>query len=96
MEPKRSLPSGISGFLDFIHRPVFEGTRRFGNWICFRPQVKRGGGEDTYSVAPPFLLAFPTKILHAFLFYRMRATFCAHLMLLNLIFLFIFGEEYKF
>jgi hypothetical protein len=23
-------------------------TRRFGNWICFRPQVK--GGEDTYSV----------------------------------------------
>jgi hypothetical protein len=26
----------------------------------------------------------------------MRATFCAHLMLLNLIFLFIFGEEYKF
>jgi hypothetical protein len=33
---------GISGFLDFIHRPVFEGTRRFGNRICFRPQVKRG------------------------------------------------------
>jgi hypothetical protein len=29
---------GISEFLDFIHRPVFEGTRRFGNWICFRPQ----------------------------------------------------------
>jgi hypothetical protein len=23
-------------------------TRRFGNWICLRPQVK--GGEDTYSV----------------------------------------------
>jgi hypothetical protein len=23
---------------------------RFGNWICFRPQVK--GGEDTYSVGP--------------------------------------------
>jgi hypothetical protein len=36
---------GISGFLDFIHRPVFEGTRRFGNWICFRPQVK--GGKKT-------------------------------------------------
>jgi hypothetical protein len=39
-------------FLDFFHRPVFLGaeTRRFGNWICFRPQVK--GGEDTYSVGP--------------------------------------------
>jgi hypothetical protein len=23
-------------------------TRRFGNWICFRPRVKEG--EDTYSV----------------------------------------------
>jgi hypothetical protein len=44
---------GISGFLDFIHRPVFEGTRRFGNWICFRPQVKGGvGEEDTYSIGP--------------------------------------------
>jgi hypothetical protein len=42
---------GISGFLDFIHRPVFEGIRRFGNWICFCPQVK-GGEEDTYSVGP--------------------------------------------
>jgi hypothetical protein len=38
-------PYGISGFLDFIHRPVFEGTRRFGKWICFRPQVK--GGKKT-------------------------------------------------
>jgi hypothetical protein len=27
-------------FLDFFHRPVFQKTRRFGNWICFRPQVK--------------------------------------------------------
>jgi hypothetical protein len=28
--------------LEFFHRPVFLGveTRRFGNWICFRPQVK--------------------------------------------------------
>jgi hypothetical protein len=33
------LFQGISGFLDFIHRPVFEGTRRFGNWICFRNVV---------------------------------------------------------
>jgi hypothetical protein len=36
---------GISGFLDFIHRPVFERTRRFGNWICFRPQLN--GGKET-------------------------------------------------
>jgi hypothetical protein len=36
----------ITGVLDFFHRPVFLGveTRRFGNWICFRPQVK--GEED--------------------------------------------------
>jgi hypothetical protein len=27
-------------FLDFFHRPVFQKTRHFGNWICFRPQVK--------------------------------------------------------
>jgi hypothetical protein len=27
------VTQGISGFLDFIHRPVFEGTRHFGNWI---------------------------------------------------------------
>jgi hypothetical protein len=27
-------------FLDIFHRPVFQKTRRFGNWICFRPQVK--------------------------------------------------------
>jgi hypothetical protein len=43
----------IAGVLDFIHRPDFnsykkkeEQTRRFGNWICFHPQVK----GDTYSV----------------------------------------------
>jgi hypothetical protein len=29
-------------FLDFFHRPVFQKTRRFGNWIYFRPQVKVG------------------------------------------------------
>jgi hypothetical protein len=28
-------------FLDFFH-PVFQKTRRFGNWICFHPQVKVG------------------------------------------------------
>jgi hypothetical protein len=38
---------GISGFLDFIHPPVFEETRRFGNSICFRPQVKRGKKTPT-------------------------------------------------
>jgi hypothetical protein len=42
---------GIKGFLDFVHRPDSKEledkkTWRFGNWICFRPQV-RGG---TYSV----------------------------------------------
>jgi hypothetical protein len=42
--PNKFVIQGISGFLDFIHPPVFEGTRRFGNWICFRPQVKGGGG----------------------------------------------------
>jgi hypothetical protein len=31
----------ITGFLDFVHRPVFKNkrTQRFGNWICFRPKV---------------------------------------------------------
>jgi hypothetical protein len=32
------------GFSDFIHRPGIKKqtkeTRRFGNWICFRPQVR--------------------------------------------------------
>jgi hypothetical protein len=42
----------IAGVLDFIHHLDFnsykkkEQTRRFGNWICFRPQVR----GDTYSV----------------------------------------------
>jgi hypothetical protein len=39
---KYAIHTRISGFLDFIHRPVFAGTRCFGNWICFHPQVKRG------------------------------------------------------
>jgi hypothetical protein len=42
-----NLTQGISGFLDFIHRLVFEGTRRFGNLICFRPQVKEGKKTPT-------------------------------------------------
>jgi hypothetical protein len=43
----------ITGVSDFIHRPDSnnykkeeEQTWRFGNWICFRPQVR----GDTYSV----------------------------------------------
>jgi hypothetical protein len=40
------ITQGISGFLDFIHCPVFEGTRCLGNGTCFHPQVK-GGKEDT-------------------------------------------------
>jgi hypothetical protein len=37
--------NGITGVSDFIHRPDFnnykkkEQTRRFGNWMYFRPQV---------------------------------------------------------
>jgi hypothetical protein len=44
--------SELLGFLDFFHCLMFlwVETRRFGNWICFRPQVK--GGEDTYSAGP--------------------------------------------
>jgi hypothetical protein len=34
-------------FLGFFHRPVFQKTRRFGNWICFRPQVKVGEKTPT-------------------------------------------------
>jgi hypothetical protein len=34
---------------DFFHRPVFleVETRRFGKWICFRPQVKMGEKTPT-------------------------------------------------
>jgi hypothetical protein len=50
--PTILLLQGISGFLDFIHRPVFEGTRRFGNWICFRPQVKGGRKKTPTQLGP--------------------------------------------
>jgi hypothetical protein len=51
-------------FLDFFHRPVLQKTRRFGNWICFRPQVKVG--EKTLTQLGPLeranLNLFPMSI----------------------------------
>jgi hypothetical protein len=38
---------------------------------------------------------FPTNILYAFLFCRMRDTYHAHLLLFDFIILIILGEEYK-
>jgi hypothetical protein len=50
LQNKTETSYRVTGFSDFFHRPVFLGleTRRFGNWICFRHQVKEGGGEDTW------------------------------------------------
>jgi hypothetical protein len=47
------LTHRVTGFLDFLYRLVFMGveTRRFGNFICFRPQVK-GGRRHLLSWAP--------------------------------------------
>jgi hypothetical protein len=42
-----------------------------------------------------FPFRFPTKILYVFLISTMRATCCAHLKLLDLVVLLIFGEAYK-
>jgi hypothetical protein len=53
------------GFSDFVHRPDSKllKTQRFGNWICFHPQVR----EDTYFVGSlrksyPQLLDSPCQI----------------------------------
>jgi hypothetical protein len=46
MQPNIILTHTINGFSDFVHRPDSKElveTRRFGNWICFRPQVR---GDD--------------------------------------------------
>jgi hypothetical protein len=32
----------ISGFQDFVHRPLFWRTRHFGHCVCFCPQMKGG------------------------------------------------------
>jgi hypothetical protein len=42
-----------------------------------------------------FPSGFPTNILHAFLFYSIRATCPAHLVLLDLVRRIMLGEEYK-
>jgi hypothetical protein len=46
--PYQAVSLRITGFLDFsiVRYSRDYKTRRFGNWIYFRPQVK--GGEDTY------------------------------------------------
>jgi hypothetical protein len=46
-------------------------------------------------LAVSFLLAFPPNNLSAFLSFPMRATYPAHLILLDLIILITFGEEYE-
>jgi hypothetical protein len=38
----RTFFVGVTGFLEFIRRLVFERTQNFGQWICFRPQVREG------------------------------------------------------
>jgi hypothetical protein len=50
-------------FSDSIHRPGIKkqtkGTRRFGNWICFRPQVR----ENNPTLLGPLERASPNHWL---------------------------------
>jgi hypothetical protein len=41
------LVQNSQNFLDFFHRPAFQKTRRFGNWVCFLPHVKVGEKTPT-------------------------------------------------
>jgi hypothetical protein len=46
--------------LDFVDRPVFYRTERFGNWTCYRPQV-RGQGPNLLGFVQRLRLAFCNK-----------------------------------
>jgi hypothetical protein len=48
---RQKLSSESLGFFTFsvVQYSRDNKTRRFGNWICFRPQLK---GKDTYLVRP--------------------------------------------
>jgi hypothetical protein len=50
-----SILHRITGLLDFFHRPVFLGveTRRFGNRVFFRSQVKGFGPLERADLTPP-------------------------------------------
>jgi hypothetical protein len=42
--------------LDFIYRPIFFFKKqRFGSWLCFRLQVKRGGRGVTPTLWGPVI-----------------------------------------
>jgi hypothetical protein len=69
-------------FLDFFHRPVFQKTQRFGNWICFRLQVNVGEKRLALSKGPNWVGVFSPTFTwgrkqiqfpkhHVFLEYRM-------------------------
>jgi hypothetical protein len=37
------LVSGLCPSSGILNTRAYDKTQRFGNWICFRPQVRRGG-----------------------------------------------------